>query len=175
MATGDEAGNNGTFRIPEGRGTRVLVVIASDGLGWEHVSVHAVSLSRKAGRKTATPNWDEMCVVKDLFWDPEDWCVQYHPAHSEYVTCHPHVLHIWRPVDGVLPVPEHTLVGPVVGETARMENGGWVIEKARKEDEEDGEGEEGPPDDKGRTLRVSAWAGAEEKEEGAAVNGRDQL
>ena len=35
-------GNNGMFLIPSPTGTdRKLMIIASDGLGWEHVSVHA--------------------------------------------------------------------------------------------------------------------------------------
>jgi hypothetical protein len=52
-----------------------------------------------------------MCHVKALFWDPEDWVVQYHPAESEYVNNHPHTLHLWRPTAATLPTPPSILVG----------------------------------------------------------------
>jgi hypothetical protein len=61
LGSTDESGNNGTFTIPFE--SFILHVIASDGQGWEHVSV---SLSHR------TPNWREMCFIKDLFWDEED-------------------------------------------------------------------------------------------------------
>jgi hypothetical protein len=47
-----------------------LRVIASDGKGWEHISV---SLPNRC------PNWREMCFIKSLFWDEEDVVIQYHP------------------------------------------------------------------------------------------------
>lgn len=34
-------GNNGAFQVESSRnGNRVLLIIASDGMGWEHVSIH---------------------------------------------------------------------------------------------------------------------------------------
>ena len=84
----DEIGNNGAFSIPFESFT--LNVIASDGMDWEHVSV---SLPNR------TPNWREMCFIKDLFWDEEDVVIQYHPKKSEYVNRHDNCLHLWKPVD----------------------------------------------------------------------------
>lgn len=52
-----------------------------------------------------------MCQVKDLFWDPEDWVVQFHPAHSEYVNNHPGVLHLWRCLTQPFPQPDRLMVG----------------------------------------------------------------
>ena len=110
-------GNNGAFYIPASKRNRALIIIASDwgadGDQWEHVSVRASS--SKGG--DAIPNWGEMCLVKDMFWDPEDACVQYHPRASEYVTAHPYVLHIWRPRDAVLPEPPHWMVGNKPGQS----------------------------------------------------------
>lgn len=91
----------------------------SNGEGWEHVSVSIVRLKpdyhqskRGVAVKTGKlPNWREMCAVKDLFWDPEDCVVQYHPPHSEYVNCW-EVLHLWRPIEGEIPRPPGFLVGP---------------------------------------------------------------
>ena len=64
-----------------------LTVVWSFGGGWEHVSV---SYRRRC------PTWDEMCRVKEMFFNPEEVAVQYHPRESEYVNRHPYCLHIWR-------------------------------------------------------------------------------
>jgi hypothetical protein len=100
LATSESAGNNGYFIIPRGKDT--LAIIASDGMGWEHVSV---SLDHR------TPTWEEMCTVKDLFWSPEARVVQFHPPHSEYVNMHPYTLHLWRAPDREFVHPPSVLVG----------------------------------------------------------------
>jgi hypothetical protein len=108
--TRHNAGNYGCFIVPPLRGQRKLYCLASDGEGWEHVSVHAHSTNK--GR--AIPNWDEMCSIKDLFWDPEDAVMQLHPRASVYVTTNAYVLHLWRPREEtgmVIPEPDPTLVG----------------------------------------------------------------
>ena len=53
-----------------------------------------------------------MSYVKRLCWDAEDVVVQFHPRESEYVNCHPHVLHLWRPKHVEIPTPPSILVGP---------------------------------------------------------------
>lgn len=84
-----------------------MKVIASDGVdpeahGWEHVSVSCLR---------RPPNWQEMCFVKDLFWDPEDCVIQFHPPpHSVYVNVHQNVLHLWRHKEHVFPMPPVELV-----------------------------------------------------------------
>jgi len=102
----DSDGNNGLFIVQNTvlRNGPLLRCIASDGEGWEHVSVSTA---------TRTPIWEEMCLVKDLFWEDEDEVVQYHPAKSDYVNCHPFCLHLWRPNNGgyIVRPPAH-LVGP---------------------------------------------------------------
>jgi len=89
------------FSIPLRR-SQTVMVIASNGCGWEHVSV---------SRRDRTPTWDEMCQVKALFWDDEDCVMQLHPPRSEWVNNHPNCLHLWRPVDTALPMPPSILVG----------------------------------------------------------------
>lgn len=101
------AGNNGAFAMPSPIRDRTLWLIASDGLGWEHVSVHA-----EEKKRSRTPVWTEMCRVKESFWDDEDVVVQFHPRRSEYVNCHEHTLHLWRPTDIALPTPDPLMVGP---------------------------------------------------------------
>lgn len=99
LASTDEDGRNGAFFFRWG--TRRVRIIASDGNGWEHVSV---SLQDRCA------NWQEMCKVKDIFWDEEDCVVQYHPPKSEYVNNHPFVLHLWRPCFVELPRPPIDMV-----------------------------------------------------------------
>jgi|SRR5690606_37281139 len=68
---------------------RELRVIASVWIGgYEHVSV---SLPNRC------PNWEEMCFVKDFFWEEDEMCIQIHPRKSVYVNFHSTCLHIWKP------------------------------------------------------------------------------
>ncbi len=106
LASEDRFGNNGAFMLSTYAGPE-LAVIASDGEGWEHVSVSV------QGR---TPTWEEMCFVKDKFWDAEDCIVQYHPRASEYVNHHPYTLHMWRPIGKRIITPPSWMVGPKPGE-----------------------------------------------------------
>lgn len=94
-------GNNGAFGVRH-NGAQ-LRVIASDGAGWEHVSVSLIN---------RCPHWDEMAYIKSLFWDEEDCVMQLHPPKSEYVNQMPYCLHLWRPNDGrEIPLPLSILVG----------------------------------------------------------------
>jgi hypothetical protein len=102
LASSDNHGRNGVFILVGPRGP--LQVIASDGAGWEHVSVVPLKQNR-------LPDWAEMCFVKDLFWRPDEWVVQYHPASDQHVNNHRYVLHLWRPIDAPLPHPPSYLVG----------------------------------------------------------------
>lgn len=87
-----------------------LAVIVSDGRepraqGWEHVSVSCPG-------RTRTPNWSEMCYIKNLFWEPDETVIQFHPAKSEYVNCHQGTLHLWRNSVSPVSLPPSILVGP---------------------------------------------------------------
>lgn len=93
-------GNNGAFEIPLGK--QKAFVIASDGEGWEHVSV---SFPKRS------PTWEQMCHIKALFWDEEATVIQYHPAKTAYVNNHPHCLHLWKPCESDVPMPPRILVG----------------------------------------------------------------
>lgn len=97
-------GNNGAFIFSKAMVT--YFIIASDGDGWEHVSVHCLE-----DTKERTPSWDEMCLIKSLFWDEDDCVIQFHPAKSEYVNMHKHTLHLWRPTDGIIHTPDKLMVG----------------------------------------------------------------
>jgi hypothetical protein len=107
-ASDESYGNNGQFILTGPQGERLLVQV-SDGAGWEHASVSLLHLSSWAHR---CPTWEEMCFVKRAFWEAEECVVQYHPAESEYVNCHPYVLHLWKPTSATIPTPPSILVGP---------------------------------------------------------------
>lgn len=98
----DTHGNNGCFMIPIKNGKAQMRVIASDGMGWEHVSV---SLPGRC------PTWEEMCIIKELFWRDDVVVVQYHPRKSDYVNQHKYCLHLWRPIGVELPMPNPIMVG----------------------------------------------------------------
>ena len=98
----DANGFNGMFRIPMNGET--LRVVAADGGGWQHVSVSIEYDPR-------CPKWEIMCKVKDLFWEPEDVVVQFHPKKSEYVNMVKSCLHLWRCLDRDFPTPPPSFVG----------------------------------------------------------------
>ena len=77
-------------------------VIASWGAGWDHVSVSLVD---------RCPTWEEMCWIKDLFFEPEECVMQLHPPKSRYVNCHPYCLHLWKPHRHTIPLPPTEFVG----------------------------------------------------------------
>lgn len=102
MGTSECDGNNGAFFIPSRPGKPPLKVVASDGLGWDHVSV---SLPDRC------PTWEEMCKVKALFWDAEDAVMELHPPRADWVNNHQFCLHLWRPQDCAIPLPPSIMVG----------------------------------------------------------------
>ena len=105
LASDESFGANGMFLIPSKVlrvGQHVLPsckVMCSDGSGWdsemmgdvawEHVSV---SLEHRC------PTWEEMCVIKHVFWRDEENVLQYHVPREEWVNNVNHCLHLWKPV-----------------------------------------------------------------------------
>lgn len=101
---------DGFFIIPHYRiNNYEFWAMASNGLGWEHVSISIREKYSKGSKRC--PTWEEMCWVKDQFWDKEDCVIQYHPSESEYVNCHHFCLHLWRPIDQDFPIPPKIMVG----------------------------------------------------------------
>jgi len=95
-ASPEEAEWNGQFVFRFDAKTMAGVQVSDKG-GWEHVSVHIEKLNARRKVSIQTPNWDQMCKIKDLFWLPSETVIQYHPSKEIYVNTHPHVLHLWRP------------------------------------------------------------------------------
>lgn len=85
----EQLGSDGGYGFLYLGGTkaRPAKVVFSWGGGWEHVSVSFT---------TRCPTWDEMCKIKDVFWNDDECVIEYHPPKSEYVNIHPYCLHLWR-------------------------------------------------------------------------------
>lgn len=80
-------------------------VIWSYAGGWEHVSICPIN---------RTPTWDEMCMLKEMFWNENETVVQIHPAKENYVNNMKNCLHLWKPIEkysGKLPIPNELFVG----------------------------------------------------------------
>ena len=90
---------NGFFTIKD----TPLTCLVSDGGGWEHVSVSCPGFER-------LPTWEEMALVKDLFWEPDEAVMQLHPPQDNYIDNAP-VLHLWKPIAQAIPLPPPTMVG----------------------------------------------------------------
>jgi len=104
---GSDTGDDFGAFLVTGPCGRDLRIIASSGdpsldIHWEHVSV---SLTNRP------PNWEEMCFVKDLFWDAEEAVMQLHPPKSRWINNHNYCLHLWRPTNQEILLPPDETVG----------------------------------------------------------------
>jgi hypothetical protein len=94
VASDPSWGFYGAFEIQGPCGAALRIIASGADMddviseGWEHVSIST---------RWRPPNWQQMCFTKDLFWEPDECVVQFHPPKSEYVNNHPHCLQIsWR-------------------------------------------------------------------------------
>jgi len=86
---------NGIYKVPSKTFSNdTLMVIASDGLDWDHVSV---SLKHRC------PTYDEMEQIRDLFFRDDETVMQLSVPRSDHRNVHRFCLHLWRPqlVEGV--------------------------------------------------------------------------
>lgn len=91
----------GAMSIPHKSNTIMVIFCEGKETGWDHVSV---SLNNRC------PNWEEMCMIKDIFWEEEETVVQFHPKKSAYVNNHPYVLHMWKRVGDEIELPPRILI-----------------------------------------------------------------
>jgi hypothetical protein len=82
----------GMFVIP----ARGLLIIASAGEGWDHVSV---------SREDRCPTWDEMQWVRESFLGEDEAVMQLHPPLADHVNQHPNCLQLWKPQAAEIPLP----------------------------------------------------------------------
>jgi hypothetical protein len=88
----------GAFLISakEAYGVPLKVMSSGRDSKWEHVSVST---------QERCPTWDEMHLVKRLFWEDSETVMQLHPPQTNYVNRHPYCLHLWKPVTKAIPLP----------------------------------------------------------------------
>jgi len=96
---GDDFG--GCFKVKSAIDNGELRIIASSGLGWDHVSV---------SRANRCPNWPEMEQVRRLFFADHECAMQLHVPVEDHISVHPNCLHIWRPHDVEIPRPPSMMV-----------------------------------------------------------------
>lgn len=99
----------GAFRVKSCIDGGDLRIIASNGEGWDHVSV---------SRANRCPNWPEMEQVKRLFFRDDETAMQLHVPPADHINCHPNCLHLWRPHGVEIPRPPAFMVGPSSGRAA---------------------------------------------------------
>ena len=86
----------GAFNVPSPIDHAPLVIVASSGGGWDHVSV---------SRKNRVPNWAEMEHVARLFFRDDETAAQFHVPASDHINIHPNALHWWRSQEAPFPRP----------------------------------------------------------------------
>ena len=84
--------------------------IASWGGGWDHVSVSPCKPSK-------VPTWNQMCIVKDIFFNEDEAVIQIHPPKDQYVNNRVNCLHLWRANDKEMLLPPSFMVGIRKGQT----------------------------------------------------------
>ena len=77
---------------------------------WDHVSV-------SPNKSRITPSWDDMCLIKDIFFKEDESVIQIHPPKNEYVNNMPNCLHLWRWNEGEMTLPPSFMVGIREGQT----------------------------------------------------------
>ena len=70
----------------------------------------ATAMILSVSLRNRCPTWDEMCLVKDIFWQDDECVVQFHPPKSEYVNLHPYCLHLWKKICGTFETPPKIFV-----------------------------------------------------------------
>lgn len=84
------------FRRADGLTVLVSVEIHECGRRWVHAS---------ASKKNQLPSWQDLKIVKDLFFGPERLVVQILAPKAEWVNFHETTLHLWHCIDEPQIVP----------------------------------------------------------------------
>ncbi len=89
---------------------KIASIVASNGAGWEHVSI-----SFMKGNKM--PTWEDMCTLKEKMWYDDETVIQIHPSKDEYVNNLSNCLHLWRCTYKDMVLPPSCLVGVKKGQS----------------------------------------------------------
>lgn len=100
LGWGDAEGGFFLVRSPLQKSEQ-LQIIASNGEGWDHVSV---SMQRRI------PTWIEMDYIRSLFFEEDEVVMQLHPAREHHINVMEYCLHLWRPQQEAIPLPPKWMV-----------------------------------------------------------------
>ena len=98
---GEEDHPNRIFTIPSPVDGKNMNIVASTNDDWDHLSV---------SRRDRCPTWEEMSLVKRLFFLRNEVAFSLHVAEDNHVNIHPFCLHLWRPQKATIPLPPLMLV-----------------------------------------------------------------
>lgn len=76
-------------------------VIASNQAGWEHISI---------SNEDRCPTFKEVVAIKEMFFNTGEIAFQIYPKKENYVNFHETCLHLWRPTNTNVSVPDITTV-----------------------------------------------------------------
>lgn len=99
-------GFGGYIAMPTWKGS----LIVSKGGGWCHVSVSPEKIR-------TIPTWNDMCLLKDIFWNEDETVIEVHPPKAEYVNNVPNCLHLWQCYYRDMVLPPSCFVGIKKGQT----------------------------------------------------------
>lgn len=118
--------HNGTFIIDKYRDGEFYLVIVTNGLGWDHVSV---TLHKKNGANIKRcPTYEEMLMVKEKIFNEEEVVFQLHPREEDYIDTHPYCLHLWKPNNCSMAVPPlYSLNNDELTESTYFEHEGIIV------------------------------------------------
>jgi len=91
----------GCFRIHSLEDKKIINIVASSDMGWDHVSVSRID---------RVPTWAEMEQVKRMFFKDDEVAMQLHVRPVDHINVHDFVLHIWRPTFAPIPLPPKEFV-----------------------------------------------------------------
>jgi len=94
----------GAFLVKSPVDRELMNVIASNGAGWDHVSV---------SREDRCPTWAEMEFVRSLFFQNDETVMQLSVPREQHISICDTCLHMWRPQHANIPRPPAWMVGPV--------------------------------------------------------------
>ena len=85
--------------------TAHIVADAGQATGWEHVSAHMEFYNRAGKLSKRSPSWGEMHKIKRLFWYDSEVVMQLHSKDCDWKHGAEYVVHLWRPINEIVPVP----------------------------------------------------------------------
>lgn len=95
--------HNGAFVIDRHKNGEFFLLVVSNGMGFDHVSV---TLHRKNGADIKRcPSFGEMQMIKEKIFEDDEIVFQLHPREEDYINTHPFCLHLWRPNNCEMNIP----------------------------------------------------------------------